>query len=73
MKKLIIFALLAFTLSCSKGDDGDSGGNPNPSGGGSGDCGSTNGYTLHKDNQGCYYSDSYGYKVYVDASLCTCE
>jgi hypothetical protein len=33
------------------------------------DCGSFNGYTLYKDNEGCYYNGANYSKVYVDASI----
>ena len=71
MKKLLIVLFLGASLSCSKDDDNAmNNGNNNPPPGTS--CGSYNGYTLYKDDGGCYYSDGYGAKKYVSSDLCSC-
>jgi hypothetical protein len=70
MNKFILAIALLCIISCSKdGDDPpDNNNNNNPPG----SCGTYNGYQLYKDTNGCYYSDGYGPKVYVDAGLCDC-
>ena len=73
MKKIISVVLLILALSCYKKDDGYNNNPPPNNGGGNTDCGSFNGYTLYKDNEGCYYNGSNYSKVYVDASNCTCD
>jgi hypothetical protein len=66
MKKFIILAaLFAVTLSCTKEDNTGSTSTP--------DCGTYNGHQLYKGPQGgCYYINSNGNKTYVDASECDC-
>jgi len=73
MKKIISVVLLILALSCYKKDDGYNNNPPPNNGGGNTDCGSFNGYTLYKDNEGCYYNGANYSKVYVDASNCTCD
>jgi len=73
MKKIISVVLLILALSCYKKDDGYNNNPPPNNGGGNTDCGSFNGYTLYKDNEGCYYNGTNYSKVYVDASNCTCD
>ena len=73
MKKIISVVLLILALSCYKKDDGYNNNPPPNNGGGNTDCGSFNGYTLYKDNEGCYYNGTNYSKVYVDASNCTCN
>jgi hypothetical protein len=71
MNKLILTICLLCLISCSKDDDTPSGNNNNNNNQ-PGSCGTYSGYQLYKDANGCYYSDSYGAKVYVDAGLCGC-
>jgi len=74
MKKIISVVLFILALSCYKKDDGyNNNPPPNNGGGNNTDCGSFNGYTLYKDNEGCYYNGANYSKVYVDASNCTCD
>ena len=73
MKKIISVVLLILALSCYKKKDDGYNNNPPNNGGNNTDCGSFNGYTLYKDNEGCYYNGTNYSKVYVDASNCTCD
>ena len=70
MKKLLLVICLFAAVSCSKDDD--SSGNNNNQNPPPGSCGTSSGYTLYKDSEGCYYNDSYGSKVYVADNLCNC-
>jgi len=73
MKKIISVVIFILALSCSKDDDNGSNNPPPNNGGNNTDCGTFNGYTLYKDNEGCYYNGNNYSKVYVEASNCTCE
>jgi len=68
MNKVLLIVCLIFSISCSKKEaENNPGQNP-----GTGSCGTLNGYTLYKNAEGCYYLDSYGYKVYVASNECSC-
>lgn len=70
MKTLLVVIFLMMGMACSKSDDSESNNsNNNPP---SNSCGTMSGYTLYKDDNGCYYSDSYGTKTYVNDDLCNC-
>ena len=71
MNKLLLTICVLFAVACSKDDDNPPPGNNNNNNPPS-SCGTYSGYVLYKDVNGCYYSDSYGAKVYVDAGLCDC-
>ena len=74
MKKSITIIMVIALLACSKKSGSGYSNNPPDNGGNNNtDCGSYLGYSLAKDNGGCYYTGGNYSKVYVNDTLCTCH